>query len=83
MDKKIIIPAFAFSGVLISAVGMIFSSSTQPSRWTLAFLVFLVIGTAALAFRALRTQKLLTAIIAGIAVILVASVLFLIATKNL
>ena len=83
MHKKIIIPALAFGGILISAAGMMFSSSAQPWRWMLALLLFLIIGTASLAFRALRTRQALTGFIASIAVLLAASVFFIIVIKNL
>lgn len=82
MKQTIIIPILAFSGICISAAGMLFSSSTNASMWTKALLIFLVTGTAALALRAAHNRQPLTSIVAGAAVLLAAAAFFLLVTKH-
>lgn len=80
-----LIPAvqvLAFVGVCISAVGMLASASSLSLRWTSALLLFLVTGTGMVAFRAVKTRHPLTAIIAGLALLLAAAAFLLIVTKN-
>lgn len=82
MNYQVIIQVLSFFGVFISAVCMLlFNSPNQPSRWIMALLIFLVIGTGTIAYNAIRTRKLLTGIVAGGAVLLAIVAFFLFVTK--